>query len=295
MMAGLIRPEALAGTEFRFGGPGLAFEVAGEIPEQTLDPRAWTPPPPAGARRVRLRAVPVPARDPRFLDPFGPEPMVWSVAGRQLSIRGRCFACETNLDELETGEIPFWFAEDGDAHAFNGTVSNLLRVLIAIGRIRPECLILHSSSMITSGMAALLYGPSGAGKSTFGRLAREAGFGVASDDLNLLHVPREGSLELQAFPFSGDYGPRSWDTAATFPVGAILRLEKADENEVLPLDQAEALAGLASCSPFMNGDPSLFGELLDLLTEVTKRVALWRLRFRQDLEAPRLVAEVLRR
>ena len=149
--------------------------------------------------------------------------------------------------------------------------------------------------MMASGRAALLYGPSGAGKSTFGRLAREAGFGVASDDLNLLHVPEEGSLELQAFPFSGDFGPRSWDATSASPLGAVFRLEKAEENEILPLDQAEALAGLASCAPFMNGDPSLFGELLDLLTEVTKRVPLWRLRFRKDPEAPMLVAEELRR
>jgi hypothetical protein len=292
-----IRTGVLDGAVAFSLGVHVDFELAGPFPATGKDRGGFrlTAPGMDGIQRrtLRIHARPFSRPDPRLLDPFHISPMEWRLENSLLSIRGRSFAADIDLESKGDLEIALWYLGE-DREAFHGSVSNLLRIVLAIGRLSPCTLLVHSSSIVVNGRVALLFGKSGAGKTTFGRLSREAGYTVASDDLNLLEILPKQSVLLQGFPFSGDYGPRTWAPAPLYPLAAIFRLEKSEKNEVVPLAKADAVAGLASCAAFMNGEPALMDELLGLLQDLVFRVPLYTLRFRKDHACLPLVEEVLR-
>lgn len=241
---------------------------------------------------LKIRSFPVSRSDGRLLDAYYPVPMEWRTEGRKLVVTGRSFASEVDLDAIPGAEIPLWVV-DNDPEAFHPSLSNLLRILIGVGRLIPSSLLVHSSSIVVDGKAVLLYGRSGAGKTTSGRLARMEGLETPSDDLNFLGIPVEGPVRLQGFPFSGDFGQRSWKAAPSYPLSAILRLEKAEEAGVLANSRASAVAGLASCAAFMNGEPALRDELLEILQRLVSLVPVYTLRFRKDSSFLPLLRRVL--
>lgn len=217
--------------------------------------------------------------------------MEWCRTGSRLSVRGRTFLANADLADML--DRPVLLGVIDWPEGFHESLSNLCRLVMGLGAFAEGTLLLHSSVVIMKGRAILFYGHSGAGKSTVGRLALEAGFDVASDDLNLVCVKGAERAVVQAFPWSGSYGPRFWRSIPAYPLWAVVQLEKSDENRLQLLPRARALSSLCSCAPFMNTEPDLYGRLFDILETLVGQVPAYRLEFRRDGSFWPLVAEAV--
>ncbi|HVR96950.1 MAG TPA: hypothetical protein VMW27_10065 [Thermoanaerobaculia bacterium] len=161
-----------------------------------------------------------------------------------------------------------WTSEDGEL--FAGIFENFFRALVAYRLLEQGGVVVHSAGLVRNGGAFLFLGRSGAGKTTVSRLGLVHGATVLSDDLNALQPAADGSdsAELEKLPFTGDLG-ESGAPAARYPLRALFRLEKSEEDRLIPLSRAEAVACLLACSPFLNVDPyrrdDLIANLLHLL------------------------------
>jgi hypothetical protein len=162
-----------------------------------------------------------------------------------------------------------WTSEEGEL--FAGIFENFFRALVAYRLLEQGGVVVHSAGVVRDGGAFLFLGRSGAGKTTVSRLGLERGATVLSDDLNALQPGPEGA-ELEKLPFTGDLGSDLGEAgapAARYPLRALFRLEKSDEDRLIPLSRAEAVACLLACSPFLNVDPyrreELIANLLRLL------------------------------
>jgi hypothetical protein len=159
--------------------------------------------------------------------------------------------------------------------AFQGAFENFLRVLAAHVHLLEGGALLHSAAVISDGFAHIFVGPSGAGKSTISHAAHSTGRTVVSDDLNV--VTPEGALGGSSF-FS-EIGARR---EGTFPLRGIYRLEKGREDALRPMGEAEALASLIACAPFVNHSRFLAHQLWSNLSTLVRKVPGHVLTFRRE-------------
>ncbi len=159
---------------------------------------------------------------------------------------------------------------------FHGAIENFLRVVLAHAVLFEGGVLLHSAAVVEAAAARLFVGHSGAGKSTVAGLAVASGRKVMSDDLNVV-LPGRGGFSLAGSPFRGDIGDRQ---ESSFPLMGIFRLEKGDRDEVRFIGEAEAVASLVACSPFVNHSPyleeSLWSNLGALAHSVPTKVLTFR-------------------
>lgn len=166
-----------------------------------------------------------------------------------------------------------------DHEWFPGIVfENFFRILVAYRVLVLGGVLLHSAGLVDeSGRARLFLGPSGAGKSTITELGYRGGYKVLSDDLNSI-LPAGGVLTVERVPFTGSFPHEVYEKSG-FPLAAIYRLEKGDEDRLEPMSRAETLSLLLACSPFVNEDPFRFGRLGDVLEAIVNGIGAGRLVF----------------
>ncbi len=111
-----------------------------------------------------------------------------------------------------------------------------------------DTLLLHASTVIHEGRAYLFLGKSGTGKSTHSRMWLEA-FPTAellNDDHPIVRTHADGSIIAYGSPWSGKT-PCYRNLSA--PLGAIIRIERALTNELVPLRPLKGFASITtSCS-----------------------------------------------
>lgn len=229
-----------------------------------------------------------------FVRMSDPTPMTWESAPGEIRISERFFLASVSRGMTTPRTADLWtFWET--APPFAAAITNFTRLVLSSGFSFPGTHLLHSSAFaLGNGKAVLFFGPSGAGKSTLGSFVVGAGYEPLSDDLNLVELPDGQGVFIQAFPWSGDHGPRRFHDIPSYPLAGIFRLEKGDRHEVLPLRPAQAVAGLASCSPFVNAEPGRFEPMLESLGDLVRRVPVFTLRFRKDAGFLELVEEALK-
>jgi MoaA/NifB/PqqE/SkfB family radical SAM enzyme len=138
--------------------------------------------------------------------------------------------------------------------------------------------ILHASGIIVDGQGLLFVGHSEAGKSTMLKLLRERGEILCDDRIIVRRWP-------QGFRIHGtwSHGELPDVSPAGAPLRAILFLEKASTNELIPLvDKREQLARVLShvVKPFVTAD--WWEKTLDLAGMIAAEVPAYRLRFDQS-------------
>ncbi|MDH3522241.1 MAG: hypothetical protein OES32_01520 [Acidobacteriota bacterium] len=162
-----------------------------------------------------------------------------------------------------------WTALDAGGE-FLEAFENCFRVLSAYRLLELGGAILHSSCVVSEGVAWVFLGPSGAGKTTIARLALASGRAVLSDDINALRATDSAAL-VEKMPFAGELGPTN-ERVGPFPVAALARIEQAARDSWRPLSTAAAVAAVLGCAPFVNGDPYRLPVLMDNLESLVRGI-----------------------
>lgn len=231
-----------------------------------------------GPAGVRLRFFRAPEADFRDIAMVGwqttfdldPQPTALRIAGRRFVGR---------LEWSPALSAALWTAADEDSD-FPGIAENFLRVVVAQRAIERGGALLHSAGIAAPGGAYLFFGPSGAGKSTISRLSAEAGHTVLSDELNIV-IEEGGELVVEQLPFAGDFGRVARGRESHRLAGAF-RLAKTAAPCLKTLPRPIAVAALAGCAPFVNGDPHRSARLLENLDRLTGRCRIGELGFALD-------------
>jgi hypothetical protein len=139
---------------------------------------------------------------------------------------------------------------------------------------------IHACGLIDSeGLGYLFVGRSGAGKTTMARLWQNIpGVTILSDDRIILRKS-DGKIWMYGTPWHGEGGMAVVSKA---PLSRIYFLQKAENNELLPLKEAEAAARLTACSfpPYYNREAMDF--TLGFFSEVVQDVPCYEIRVVPD-------------
>jgi hypothetical protein len=156
-------------------------------------------------------------------------------------------------------------------------VENCFRSIVAYRLLELGGAALHSSAIVDGDRAWVFYGPSGAGKTTVARRGAATGRAVLSDDLNAILVDGDGAW-VAKLPFAGELGHDN-RPAGPYPLAGLSRLEQAEEESWHSQSPAAAVASMAACAPFLNGDPFRTPRLLANLAALARGNATGVLRF----------------
>lgn len=206
-----------------------------------------------------------------------PYPLEISSLDGMVEVTGSRFVAQFGRRKARQIQAQLAVAREDHLVGF-GTLENFLRVLVAYQTLHRGGVLLHSAGVVHRGRAFLFSGCSTAGKTTLTRKAAAAGVQVLSDDINLV-IPVGGSYCAHKVPFTGEFGRRSENRSGpgSFPLAGLALLGKAPALTVDPVSPAEAVAGLLTGCPFVNGDPEEFPLLTEVLTELVAQTPVVRL------------------
>ncbi|MEW6333586.1 MAG: radical SAM protein [Thermodesulfobacteriota bacterium] len=161
----------------------------------------------------------------------------------------------------------------GNLHALTMFPSD--QILLARALADRQACFIHAAGLAIGGKGFLLVGHSGAGKTTAARLLREQGE-ILCDDRIIVRRHPEG-LRIHG---SWSHGDLSDVSPGSAPLSAILFLEKADENRLIPVTRGIATARLLAqhvVKPLVTAD--WWKKILELIAHAAQEVPAYRLRF----------------
>ena len=163
---------------------------------------------------------------------------------------------------------------------FAGAFENLFRVVACYRLFGQGALVMHSAAFTDGGRGFVFCGRAGAGKTTLCGLAEELELEILSDELNAV-VPLDGSFELRAVPFAGDFGaePRPHPP---YPLTGLLGLSHGANPSMSRCSKAEAVSRIVASCPYVNADPLLSDELTSRIEELVATVPVRILSFAKD-------------
>ena len=150
---------------------------------------------------------------------------------------------------------------------------------------------LHSSGTILDGQGLLFVGHSGAGKSTMVQMLIDRQAEVLTDDRNIVRRWPDGFWVHSSW----SHGLIPLVSASSAPLAAILFLEQATENRLVPIeDRREIVRRLLGCmiKPLQTAD--WWEKMLDLAATMAREVPCYRLRFAKDPEVLDLLPGLVR-
>lgn len=152
-------------------------------------------------------------------------------------------------------------------------------------------LFLHASRVALDGSAILFVGPSGVGKSTQAALWQKYGGGeILSNDRVLL---RRLGAKWQTYGYFED-GDTPVCSPKRAPLGAIVLLSQAEQNNVSRATPSKALAQLMGQTLIEHWDAQMKQAVLAALLELVQEIPVYALQCRADAEAVGCLAQRLR-
>ncbi len=159
-------------------------------------------------------------------------------------------------------------------------------VLIANLLGRGRGVEIHSCGVIDQqGRGHLFAGVSGAGKTTTARLWDGAHRGIVSDDRVIIRE-RDGAMWMFGTPWHGE---AELSMPGGAPLAGVYLLVQADENALVELDRAEAVARLFRCAFPLFYDAASLDFTLSFLERIAASVPVRELRFTRDRSVVDLV------
>lgn len=196
-------------------------------------------------------------------------------------------ACFSN--DFKTGEF-YPSAKKGRSGArFN--LSTALMIMFTGNTSGKETLLLHASVIRKSGKAFLFLGKSGTGKSTHSRLWLDniEGCELINDDNPAVRI-MDGAPMVFGTPWSGKT-PCYRNVSA--PIGGIVRIEQAGENEIKSIRGVEAYANVLSSASNIRWDTRLMDSLTKTVETVVSEVPSFVLKCLPNPEAALLCERTL--
>jgi hypothetical protein len=154
--------------------------------------------------------------------------------------------------------------------------------------VREGGLFVHACAARLASGAALFCGASGAGKTTLARVFHRAGVGVLSDDRVALR-PAPVGFRAWGTPW---HGSGRFATPESAPLRAVFFLQKAEHNEVVPIDGGAAARLFALTFPPL-WEAQGVARALDVCGRVVEQAPCYELHFRKDRTALLAVREAL--
>lgn len=148
---------------------------------------------------------------------------------------------------------------------------------------RHGLLPLHSSAITFQGEAILFSAPSGTGKSTHARLWKERFFEQVdwiNDDKPLLKLEGD-KVFVYGAPFSGHYRE---NMNQKYPLKSIIFLQQGSTNDIVKLDEKEALQRLMT-NILRPREESIWDQSLTILEEIIKNIPMYLLDANMTQEA----------
>lgn len=162
---------------------------------------------------------------------------------------------------------------------------------IATALLSRSVMLIHGSVIAVDGEGYLFTALSGTGKSTHVRLWREL-FGdravMVNDDKPLVRVSGEARPLVFGTPWDGKH---HLSNNIAVPLRAIVILERGEENEIHAISAEEAFPTLLQQSFRPEDDPALTIQALQLLSQLSQQVGLYRLYCNMNPEAARVAYE----
>ncbi len=148
-------------------------------------------------------------------------------------------------------------------------LTHALMIAFMLGTCRTGTLLIHASSVLYDGKAYLFQGKSGTGKSTHSALWTRhiPGAELLNDDNPVIRFSPDGMAMAYGSPWSGK---THCYRNVSAPIGALVRIVRAKNNELRRLEPLRAYASLTTSVFFM---PFLSEELLAARHRVIERLA----------------------
>ena len=186
-------------------------------------------------------------------------------------------------------------AEGRNAVKWSSDYLEELAVYRKIAEKMPEhdTFLFHGSCVAVDDAGYLFTARSGTGKSTHVWLWREM-LGnravMVNDDKPLIHVPEEGSAVVFGTPWDGKHRLSS---NICVPLRAVCLLERASENQIVPVVAQEAFPMLIQ-QTYRPADPAAMVRTMKLIDRLCQAVKLYRLRCNMDISAAELSYSIMK-
>ena len=154
-------------------------------------------------------------------------------------------------------------------------------------------LVFHSLAFEWQGRVWLLTGPSGVGKTTHylrWKLRYGEELRLLNGDKPLLEIPPEGAITVHPSPWYGKEGMKQYFSG---PLGGIILLEKAEQNQMRRMTPREAAGSLFTQLLITCRDADSVRRACALEQALLERTPLWRLQNRGDSAAAELCRDTL--
>lgn len=173
---------------------------------------------------------------------------------------------------------------DGTLQQRTFAVNNSLMLLYTFSTVGRKTLAMHSSVVVSNGYGYMFLGVSGAGKSTHSRMWLEnvSGSRLLNDDNPVLRVLEDGSIRIYGTPWSGKTPCyKKWDV----PVGAMVQITKAPNNEIHKLDVLNSYIQVYTSCSGLREDSEVDDLLHETIDSVISSIPVYELKCRADAEA----------
>ncbi len=165
-------------------------------------------------------------------------------------------------------------------------VDHLLIFALSVAAADRGMLLIHASTIVHCGCAAMFLGESGTGKSTHSRMWLEniPGTTLLNDDAPAVRV-QDGKAIVYGTPWSGKT-PCYRDEA--MPLAAMVRIRRAPYNKLTRLGTLHAFgATLPSCLPTLQQNDGLLSPVCDTLSALLAAVPVYTMECLPDADAAR--------
>lgn len=165
------------------------------------------------------------------------------------------------------------------------SVDGVLRIVHTLLLAREGGFLLHASSAVRNGKAFLFSGLSEAGKTTMVRLAPPDA-AVLTDEASYVRKIGEQYVAFGT-PFAGDMGEPGKNISA--PIAALYLLAKSTENQIIPVEPADAIRRLMRNILFFAHDPELVRLVFQSACAFVATVPVFQLSFFPDRRVWKLI------